>query len=125
MGLLNLPADPNDQGRDLSTVLADVSKASDDNKELSITFLRNSGKSAQWVAAVDSRYKLILSINDVPWLFDAKEDPDELHNFYGKPETKAVSERLGEALKSYGVQKKDPHLDDKKIAAALAEVIGG
>ncbi len=60
-------------------------------------FLRNAGKSAQWVAAVDARYKLILSVNDVPWLFDAQKDPDELQNYYGKPETREVSKRLGKA----------------------------
>ena len=120
--LLNLRGDPNDQGRDLSDVVADVSKANDESKELAITFLRNAGKSAEWVAAVDSRYKLILSVNDVPWLFDAKEDPDELHNFYGKPETRAVSKRLGEALREYGIANKDPHLSHKKIAAALDDV---
>lgn len=125
MGLLNLPGNPDDQGRDLSAVLADVSTVQGDEKKMAVTFMRNAGRSAQWVAAVDSRYKLILSVNDVPWLFDAKEDPDELRNFYGKPETKDVSRRLGDALKTYGKKNNDPHLRHSAIAKSLTEVTTG
>lgn len=124
IGLLDLPADKNDQGRDLSSVLTDVSAQTDNSNEPAVTFLRNSGTSAGWVAAVDARYKLILSINDTPWLFDAKEDPDELQNFYGRPETKAVSLRLASALREYGKANKDPHLSHKRIAASLESLLG-
>jgi arylsulfatase A-like enzyme len=126
MGLLNLPADPNDQGRDLSAVLADTTtKPLENEAGQDVTFLRNAGETAQWVAAVDSRYKLILSTDDVPWLFDAKEDPDELQNFYGKPDTAAVSKRLGLALQMYGVDNKDPHLKNVAIAGSLTAVLLG
>ena len=126
MGLLNLLADPNDQGRDLSAVLADTTtKPLENEAGQDVTFLRNAGKTAQWVAAVDSRYKLILSTDDVPWLFDAKEDPDELQNFYGKPDTAAVSKRLGLALQMYGVDNKDPHLKNVAIAGSLTAVLLG
>ncbi len=124
LGLLNLPADPNDQGRDLSAALADASKSSRNSEQPAVTFLRNSGTSAAWVAAVDARYKLIISVNDTPWLFDALEDPDELQNFHDRPETKAVAKRLGQALHEYGVANKDPHLSHPKIAASLAGVLG-
>ena len=77
-----------------------------------------------WVAAVDSRYKLILSVNDVPWLFDAQKDSDELINFYGTPRTEAVSQRLAKALQEYGIDNKDPHLSDPNIAASLEGVLG-
>ncbi|MCA8990606.1 MAG: sulfatase [Planctomycetaceae bacterium] len=123
MGLLNLPANPDDQGRNLSTELADGSKTRNENQPSPITFLRNAGTSAAWVAAVDSRYKLILSINDTPWLFDAAQDPDELQNFYGKPETKDVSRRLATALREYGQAVNDPHLTNEKIAASLAAIL--
>lgn len=119
MGLLNLPANADDQGRDLSTNLADTSlgKNSDD-----VTFLRNAGTGAGWVAAVDSRYKLIISVNDKPWLFDAKEDPDELQNFYGRPENAGVARRLAKALQQYGITNNDPHLSHAKISASLQSV---
>jgi arylsulfatase A-like enzyme len=124
MGLLKLPSDPNNQGRDLSAQLADASEPLPLDQPAPVTFLRNAGTRAGWVAAVDFRYKLILSINDAPWLFDAKEDPDELHNFYGRPETEAVSKRLAKALGQYGIETRDPHLRHAKIAASLASVLG-
>ena len=123
MGLLDLPADSNDQGRNLSEVLADTSKVRTMRGENAMTFLRNSGKKARWVAAVDDRYKLILSVNDVPWLLDAEQDPDELLNFYRRPGTAAVAKRLGEALREYGNATEDPFLDHPSIVASLAEVI--
>lgn len=123
MGLLNLPGNPDDQGRDLSSALADTSTSNVSEKTSDVTFLRNAGKTAQWVAAVDSRYKLILSVNDVPWLFDAKEDPDELKNFHGLPETADVEKRLGLALQQYGTDNKDPHLKNPAIAESLTALL--
>ena len=123
MGLLGLPSDPNDQGRDLSRVLADTTKAEETTVAPPVTFLRNAGTTAAWVAAVDERYKLILSVNDVPWLFDAKEDPDELKNFHGQPATKDVSARLAKALQKYGKANSDPHLSDSAIAKSLAGIL--
>jgi arylsulfatase A-like enzyme len=124
MGLLKLPSDPADQGRNLSAVLADASQAKTDNEHPPMTFLRNSGKSAAWVAAVDARYKLILSVNDDPWLFDAEQDPDELLNYYLRPGTAGVAERLAKALRDYGLANKDPYLSHPKISASLDEVLG-
>jgi arylsulfatase A-like enzyme len=124
MGLLNLPSDPDDQGRDLSAPVADVSKATADDENPPVTFLRNSGLSASWIAAVDARYKLILSIDDDPWLMDAEQDPDELLNFYRRPGTAGVAERLGKALRQYGIGTKDSRLGHPKIAASLAGVLG-
>lgn len=121
MGLLNLPEDKADQGRNLSSELATVPDS--DQPDGGITFLRNAGNSANWVAAVDSRHKLILSVDDEPWLFDAKEDPDELINFYGKPETADVARKLALALQAYGAANKDPHLSQPEIAKSLTDIL--
>lgn len=128
MGLLNLKADPADHGRDLSKELVDASKAAEigaaaDGSMEAVTFLRIGGKDARWIAAVDSRYKLVLSVDDEPWLFDAKEDPDELQNLYGTPGTDAVSNRLAVALRDYGKRTEDPHLNHPQIAASLKSVL--
>jgi len=123
MGLLQLPANKDDQGRDLSTALANASKVKPYPEEKPITFLRNSGEGAGWLAAVDGRYKLVVSVNDVPWLFDSEEDPDELLNFYRRPGTKGVAERLGKALLEYGKLNEDPHIENEKIAASLKSVV--
>src|SRR6056297_102346 len=102
-------------GRDLSDALAGVSTT----ETRGVTFLRNAGPTAQWVAAVDDRYKLILSVNDKPWLFDNETDPDELLNFFGRGESAETVERLGTALAEYGRQHDDPHLSHPKIVASM------
>lgn len=123
MGMLNLAGDPNDQGRDLSSQLADVSSEKIDAENPPVTFLRNAGKKPNWVAAIDARYKLILSVNDDPWLFDMKQDPDELVNLYRRPGTKGVAERLGKALRGYGIANADPYLSQKNIASSLERIL--
>jgi hypothetical protein len=122
--LLDLPADPDDQGRNLSTTLVDVSSDAVDRQSPPIIFLRNSGTSARWVAAIDARYKLILSVSDDPWLFDNEQDPDELLNFYGRPGTKGVAQRLAKALREYGARVKDPYFEHQQIIVSLARVLG-
>jgi hypothetical protein len=49
---------------------------------------------SKWVAAVNRRYKLVLSTMDDPWLFDLQKDPDELINFYTHPEYRQVAEKM-------------------------------
>ena len=103
------------QGRDLSVALHDeVSAASS-----KYTFLRNAGTKASWICVVDSRYKLILSVNDRPWLFDNQQDPDELHNFFGRPGTETVTRILAESLKSYSVASDDAFAKQPTIAKSL------
>lgn len=121
MGLLGLPANADDQGRDLSAQLADVKAGAADGKQ--IAFLRNAGESPGWLAAVDERYKLIVSVNDDPWLFDAVEDPDELKNFYGQPKTSNISRQLAEALIQYAEDNADPHITNSQIAASLKSIL--
>ncbi|NLR91502.1 sulfatase family protein [Flammeovirga agarivorans] len=53
---------------------------------------------SKWVAAVDARYKLVVSPSDEPWLFDLEKDPDELVNYYNDPEYKSIAKRLKDEL---------------------------
>ena len=84
-----------------------------------VTFLRNSGTNPQWVCAIDERYKLVLSVNDRPWLFDAEQDPDELLNFYRRPASDEVTKRLARALQQYGIARGDHYLKHPAIANSL------
>ena len=102
------------QGRDLSNVLNGSS-----NTENPVTFLRNAGTSANWICAIDAQYKLVLSANDRPWLFDSQNDPDELHNFYGRPGSESHTRRLAQALKVYGNECNDPFAKHPKIAESI------
>lgn len=122
IGLLGLPSDPNDHGRNLASSLKNAAIQPVDKTNLPVTFLRNSGLQPQWLAAVDHRYKLIVSVDDEPWLFDRETDPDEVLNLYRRPGTEGVAERLATALMSYGSRTSDPHLQHVKIATSLAEI---
>ncbi|WP_436716337.1 sulfatase [Roseiconus lacunae] len=119
IGLLGLSGNPDDEGRDLSQEL----KSADSENTSSITFLRNAGTKAGWVAAVDERYKLIISINDRPWLFDAEQDPDELLNFYNRPGTDGVAERLATALLEYSRRTDDPYFANQRISDSLDMIL--
>ena len=46
------------------------------------------------VTAINARYKLVLSREDVPWLFDLQEDPDELVNRYRDPDYKEIAQKF-------------------------------
>jgi arylsulfatase A-like enzyme len=102
------------EGRDLSEAFRGEQVASNQ-----MVFLRNAGMSAEWVAAVDARYKLILSVTDRPWLFDSYEDPDELHNYYQRPNTRDITRRLARGLREYQKASNDPFLQDSKILESL------
>ena len=52
----------------------------------------------RWAAAIMNDMKLVLSKQEVPWLFDLKRDPDEVINFYNDPEYQNVTSLLKSAL---------------------------
>jgi len=78
MGVKN--TDVGFQGVDFSNALLNDQQLVDSN---TVRFVTDSGKKAKWSAAVMRQYKLILSDNDVPWLFDLNRDPFEIINYYG------------------------------------------
>ena len=123
IGLLNLSNNADDEGRDLSGELVTADKTRNINRPSAITFLRNAGTNAAWIAAVDDRYKLIVSTNDRPWLFDAQQDPDELLNFYKRPGTDGIAERLARALNDHCQSTNDPFIDNPSIAQSLAQIL--
>ncbi|MDE6524826.1 MAG: DUF4976 domain-containing protein, partial [Paramuribaculum sp.] len=58
----------------------------------------------------DDRYKLMHFYNDIDqWeLYDLKEDPNEMHNIYGKPGTEEITARMMQKLKAAQEQYDDP-----------------
>ena len=61
----------------------------------------------------------MLSVNDRPWLFDCQQDPDELHNFFGRPGSEEVTRSLAKALKSYSIETGDAFAEQSAIAKSL------
>ncbi len=119
LGLARVKTDHEFEGRDLTSQFVDGGV----EKGNQVTFLRNSGTEPQWVCAVDERFKLVLSVNDQPWLFDAEQDPDELLNFYRRPGSSSATRRLAEALQQYGKQNDDAYLQHPAIVASLAKCL--
>ncbi len=105
------------EGRDLSELFLTGHVPSDFED---VAFTRKAGNSPGWVAAVTDRYKLVLSPEDEPWLFDMEVDPDELVNHYHDESHAPVVRRLAKALAIYGPQHQDPHLRHPKLVEDLA-----
>ncbi len=118
LGVAGIACDAAFEGRDLASQWCDDSESSHHE----VTFLRNSGTSAQWIAAVDARYKLVLSVNDRPWLFDAEADPDELLNFYGRPETHDVTRRLARAFEGLCREKQRPLCGEREDRERIGDL---
>lgn len=92
-------------GMDASDDLSGKEKVLKDDR---IVYITNAN--SRWVAAVNNRYKLVLSPSDSPWLFDLVKDPDELINFYNNPEYKAIAKKLHKELYSQMKQFDEPLL---------------
>ncbi|AQQ09936.1 Choline-sulfatase [Sedimentisphaera cyanobacteriorum] len=80
-------------GEDISKDFTSHEKIVDSER---IVYFRHANEN--WAAAVSSRYKLVLSTVDRPWLFDLEKDPDELINFYNKKEYAGVAQRFKKAI---------------------------
>lgn len=111
-------------GRDFSSVLKDPStqEAWED-----ISFMRNGGtaNNGLWVAAVTSRFKLVLSKKDEPWLTDMQIDPNELINFIKKDGYQDIVKTLAIQLRHYGQKQADPFLVNTKMATDLQKLTAG
>ncbi|MFI3285034.1 MAG: sulfatase-like hydrolase/transferase [Rikenellaceae bacterium] len=64
-----------------------------------------------WTAAIDGRYKLVLSCRDTPWLFDLEKDPAENINFYNDPEYQEIAQKLQKELLHQMEIYREPALD--------------
>ena len=64
----------------------------------------------QWASVCTFRYKLVVSLDDKPWLFDQLKDPNELVNYYMEEEYKNISNELITFLIDEMVKFKDPML---------------
>lgn len=104
LGLMEVDQSANSfHGIDASDDFRSNKKLISDNRIIYITHANK-----QWVAAVNNRYKLVLSPQDKPWLFDLEKDPDELINFYMDPEYKKIADRMSKELYNQMEKYKEP-----------------
>lgn len=80
------PLEQTFHGMDLSAEILSNEAVSFEDR---VVYITNAG--SRWVAAVNSRYKLVLSPSDPPWLFDLEKDPNELTNVYDDPDYRQIS----------------------------------
>jgi len=113
---------PQMEGRDFSKLLTLPKKQK--NWE-DITFIRNAGRDdrGKWVAAVTSRYKLVLSKDDTPWLINMENDPDEIINYIHHGENANVVKELARQLDNYARKYADPFLKGTKMAEDLKRLL--
>ncbi|WP_303317249.1 sulfatase [Flavivirga abyssicola] len=77
-----------------------------------ITYYAKSG--GWWVTAVNDRYKLVIDKNEPPYLFDLKEDPNELINFYKDPAYGEIARSMQTELFKQLERYDEPGLKNKK-----------
>jgi len=101
-------------GTDYSGVITDPDTQ---DEAPDIAFVRSTGteQDGKWIGAFNSRYKLILSADDDPWLLDLQLDPDELINFIQEPGNTTIVRELATELQEYTVQFQDPFLQNTKM----------
>ncbi len=122
LGLLGLPPDKRDEGRDASALFL-TGKAPSDWKD--VVFSRNSA--GNWLMAVSSRHKFIVSRNADPCLYDLDRDPAEQLNLFAEPSLRETVRGLARELAEYAVRYKDPYAEQPSLRADLvwaAEGIG-
>lgn len=110
------------QGRDFSTLME---KTENQKNWEDITFIRSEGRNndGNWIAAITSRYKLVLSKTDTPWLLDLEKDPFELVNHISLPENKTIVNQMATKLQQYGMIYNDPYLKNTKMEADLTRLL--
>ena len=70
----------------------------DDSNQMIFMTSREAVTDMIWAAAVTSKYKLVLSYNDVPWLFDRTNDPNEIINYHNDTSYSSIVHELQEQL---------------------------
>jgi len=101
-------------GSDYSGVITDPDTQ---DEAPDIAFVRSTGteQDGKWIGAFNSRYKLILSLENDPWLLDLEVDPDELVNYIDEPGNATIVQDLAAELQVYAVQFQDPFLQNTKM----------
>ncbi len=100
-------------GRDASELLAGKATNWHD-----IAFMRST-PNGPWLSAVTSRFKLVISESEKPWLIDLQEDPSEVINLYGQSKHNQLILRLTEERRNYARKHDDPHVRIPEIRQQL------
>jgi arylsulfatase A-like enzyme len=120
LGMLGVQHDPV-HGRDFSDLLQPNNKFDWHD----IAFVRGTGSQTGWLMAVSDRYKLIVSAQDDPWLFDLERDPDEVINQFNHAAYRETVQSMAQELKTYCETYNDPFFENDKIKTTINRSING
>ncbi|MDX1285436.1 MAG: sulfatase [Draconibacterium sp.] len=109
-------------GRDFSNLLTNPENA-ENYEDIAILRATGTGSNGNWVAAITSHYKLILSKNDEPWLIDMKTDPNEKINYIKKAGKTEIVKELATKLNDYANKQNDLFLKGTKMAEDLKKLL--
>ena len=88
-----------------------------------VTVFRSTATGGHWVAAASNDFKLVVSNQDRPWLFDLTTDPYEINNRIDWPTYSNIAGKLAEALRDYENQVGDPFLGEEMIRGQLDSLL--
>lgn len=117
MSLLGVPRDHPVDGRDASALFTGRDVEWDD-----VAFVRST-PGGPWLSVLTSRYKLVYSTNDQPWLIDLQDDPNELTNLFGDAEHRELARQLTERLLAYGQTHDDEYIEIPRMRAWIDQVL--
>ena len=112
--MMGFDTEGTEQGRDASALFTGNTPRDWND----VVFMRGTGNRG-WLCAVTNDHKLVYSPQDRPWLFDLKNDPDELANRFDDPAYADVVKRLSAQLLQYCEKYNDPSADAPKIKGEM------
>ncbi|MBN2451671.1 MAG: sulfatase [Lentisphaeria bacterium] len=114
LGLLGVPPDDGNEGRDASALFL-TGRAPAGWEDVACS--RHAG--GGWLMAVNRRHKLVVYRDSDPCLFDLVADPFEMENLFGKEALRPTVRALGKALADYAARCREPHAEQPAIRADL------
>jgi arylsulfatase A-like enzyme len=114
LALMGVKASGTEQGRNAAALFTDKAPPADWND---IAIFRSSGgdSGSGWLAAATKRYKLVVTADGAPWLFDMEQDPHELENFFADPASREIVRTLSVQLLAYCATYNDPRIQSPRI----------
>ena len=123
MSLLGQETKQSFQGRDAASLFVSDKGANQNWDDVAI--IRGTGNGGGWLMATSDRYKLVISSQDDPWLFDLQRDPDEVINHRDNPAYQQMIQSLAKSLVRYCKAYDDPRYKVDKIQADLRWAVSG
>lgn len=108
LNLMDIPVSLKVDGRNAEMLF--TRKKAKKWKDLAV--IRSTDHKNKWLAAITDQYKLVYQKDQAPILYDLKNAPDELTNFFGDKRYQKVISRFKGELIQYGKSYNDPFVEE-------------